>query len=163
MMRKLLICVFLLIIVFYGCSSNKQIESSAAKEEKSSVSSSKTEKNQSGANEGTIKNFTEDEIYVFDEPKPETIFFSDSVEIKTEFEFYIQLVAYADLNLARKAVQKFKKNFKKELHIHFNDRAALYVIRLGPFEDEQEAENEMPNVKKNVEFRDAFIVQVPKQ
>jgi|GEM_PF-6810795 cell division protein FtsN len=156
---KFLLIFLLISLLYLGCSSSEQGE--IAIEE---IKNKKENNNELSYENLKQIDLTNDETYVFDEPKPEKIFFVDNnSEIKSEVEYYIQILAYADLNQAKKATNKFKNKFHKELKIHFNEKAALYVVRLGPFESEEDADEELQKIKKNAEFKDAFVVKLPKQ
>ena len=98
----------------------------------------------------------EEDTYIFDEiPENE---FEDEIP-KEELYYLIQVGAFTTKQNAEKFAGECRKKLGKEVSVSYNSDVNLFVVRLETkFNNKKEAEAVRDELRKNEEFKDAWIL-----
>ena len=111
--------------------------------------------------EKSSKKGNEDETYVFDEIPIEEEPVNEKVKNYVEYNYFIQLGAFATEHNAELYASQCTEYISEELEVVYNDITNLYVVRIKSFFHTQlEAERVRDRIRKNEKFLDAWIGKI---
>jgi len=73
-------------------------------------------------------------------------------------KFFVQLGAYSTRERAETFVNENQSKIQLKMEIFFSEKVKLFVVRLSPFPNREDAEKVKNNIRQMPAFKDAFIV-----
>ncbi|HPN37122.1 MAG TPA: SPOR domain-containing protein [Melioribacteraceae bacterium] len=141
---KHLIIGSLIFIIFWGCSSSKEITVDQNEQKDKEEVYVFEDVNQKPIIDNTILEEPENKVIV-DNQKHSTL-------------FYVQVGAYTTKSAAEKFLKEAKSKLEYELNIIFDSSKNLFVIQIEPaFQNKIDAENVRNSLWKIQIFKDAWI------
>jgi len=102
----------------------------------------------------------DDGTYIFDEVPAGEVFQIDNKEDDLNYNFFVQIGAFATRSSAEEYSEESENILNKELEIIFNNTSYLYTVRLKElFNSRVSAENTRNNLWQYDKFKDAWIVK----
>ena len=112
----------------------------------------------------TDEHSDENKNYIFDEiPAENDLNIEDSLKSSDDYYYLIQIGAFASKRGANDFAKMSENKLSEKIVVKFSDRVDLYTVQLErKFNNRYEAETLRDELRKQEEFKDAWVVEVKK-